>query len=58
MKFTKRHYIAIAEVLRWAYMLKYSDKPTVNNIISDFISLFREDNPKFNRKTFVKAITC
>ena len=51
--FTKRHYEAIAELVGYQLL----DCPTDHNpIIDDWCRMFKEDNPRFKRDTFVKAV--
>ena len=58
MKFSKRHYIVIADALKYIYGLKATNKDTVKLIINELLKVFKEDNERFNKKTFVKYITC
>ena len=44
---TKKHYIAIASVLQW--------NTARDSIIAGLCSKFEQDNPRFDRETFIKA---
>jgi len=52
-KFSKKHYIAIAETIRNSENSKYA-------IAQELAKMFQEDNEKFSFKKFAKAcgITC
>lgn len=47
-KFSKRHYCAIAEIVR--------NSKTKNQIVENLVFLFSKDNPRFSQKKFSKAI--
>ena len=51
--FTRRHYEAIAELVGSQLL----DNPTDSApIIDDWCRMFEDDNPRFKRDTFVKAV--
>lgn len=59
--FKKRHYKAIAQLLN-AHYLAHSTRRQVadsdivlDRVIEDFVGMFEEDNPRFNRKKFMEA---
>jgi hypothetical protein len=55
-KFQKRHYVALAEIVRVAKRRPNdSAGEAVLDIEQDLADLFTRDNPKFKRGTFVKA---
>ena len=63
MTLSKKHYIAIARILKNAYiplknddLKKQEEKKVLFGIIASLNIYFKEDNPLFNEMTFEKAI--
>ena len=59
-KFSRRHYVAVAEVLNDAFTLYNYDRseaPAVLYILTDRMGLmFAEDNPRFDLGRFCEAV--
>lgn len=60
--FTRQHYKAIAEIIRFEYTAfdgtgedDYEGKLTIRNITNNLADYFADDNPLFNRQKFLKA---
>ncbi|KKM93864.1 hypothetical protein LCGC14_1203930 [marine sediment metagenome] len=58
--FKKRHYEVIARVLNSHHLhptrLHVADSDIVlDRVIEDFVAMFKDDNPRFDRKKFMKA---
>lgn len=50
-KFNRRHYEAIAKVIRETD----TDYACILTVANDLADMFKEDNPNFDRKRFLKA---
>lgn len=50
---TRKDYVSTAEILN-----KATDKlnPSFNKIVSDFIVMFKNDNPRFDANRFIDAV--
>lgn len=50
---TRKDYISTAEILN-----KATDKlsPSFNKIVSDFVVMFKNDNPRFDANRFIDAV--
>ena len=57
MAFTRRHYKAIATVLKETEEIHPEAHDTINDLILTFCKLFQEDNPRFDAGKFIHATT-
>ena len=55
-RFTQKHYIAIAELLKDSYTEHPRNYYTIADVAIAFIRLFKPDNPKFDKDRFMDAI--
>ena len=51
--FQRRHYNAIADILKEMYFASDWDEIIYTQLVDDFLLLFEEDNPKFDRERFL-----
>ena len=51
--FQRRHYLSIADVLKEMYFASDWDEIIYTQLVDDFLLLFEEDNPKFDRNRFL-----
>lgn len=57
-RFTRRHYVAVAEIIARRYRSfdpGTDDRWTIDWIADDFCELFAGDNPRFKRERFLAA---
>jgi hypothetical protein len=54
-KVTRKHYEKVAQILR-QQVEQGADKATVAEIATELVSMFRADNPRFDRDRFFSAI--
>lgn len=52
---SKKHYIQIARIIK-SYTNNNVKKIPIKTLVYDLNKYFKEDNPKFNKKTFLEAI--
>ena len=59
-QFTQRHYITIATVINKAIRISYEEKLIGSKatafVIKKLINMFEQDNPKFKKELFMKAL--
>ena len=53
--FTKKHYEAVAQILKDAELKHPEAREAINEAVDSFCSLFSADNPRFDAGRFIHA---
>ncbi len=55
LRFQRRHYEAIAEMLADEHLYALNDQATLRRVEASLVLLFGRDNPRFDAERFAKA---